>query len=79
MDFILFMLRAALHILAVIGGFMALGFVLKHGSETMRSIFDTISLMAKAVGHWVRKQCIRYLIREKEAEEGKTHVEATVE
>ena len=66
MDFILFMLRVAFKVLAIVGGFMVLRYVLKNGSQTMRDVLDTISMMAKATGHWIRKNCIRYLIREEQ-------------
>ena len=79
MDFILFMLRVAWKILAIVGGFMILKYVLRNGSQTMRDILDTISVAAKAVGHWIRKVCIGYLRKESEAKEQPETTEPEIE
>lgn len=78
LEFMSFMLNIAWKALGVICGWMLLKYILKNGTGTLKEIFDTITIGLRAMGHAIRKKLLVYLKKEAE-EEGKTHVEATVE
>ena len=64
MDVILFMLNLAWKVLALCLGWMLFKYVIKNGSGTFRELLDTITIMLRTFGHWIRKTCLNYLKRE---------------
>ena len=77
MGFVSAMAQIALGLVTFILGWMVFGYILKHGKQGMGEFLDTVSLVLKSLGHWIRMKCLGYLKREAERKEGvvEAHVE----
>lgn len=77
MGFVSAMAQIALGMITFIVGWQVFGYILKNGRGGMREFLDTLTLILKSIGHWIRMRCLGYLKREAERKEGvvEAHVE----
>ena len=83
-DFMLWLLGIVWRGAAIAAILIVIKKIIKHGGGFLNDLLDTLGIMAKAAGHWIRIHCIGYLRKEerhidKGKGDGKVHVEATVE
>lgn len=77
MGFVNAMVQFALGMLTFVIGWQLFGYILKHGRGGMREFLETLELILKSIGHWIRMKCLGYLKKEAEKKEGvvEAHVE----
>lgn len=70
MEFILFMGKLALHILAIGAAFWIFGAILKNGRGTIGEIMQTLVAAIRVLCHAARTKMVDYLRREAEKKQG---------
>lgn len=72
-----FALSVAWKVLILMVGWYVFRYAVHNGKGTVRDILDTLTAIAKAIGHWIRQLCFGYLKKEAEKEEAPTEDEGT--
>lgn len=72
MDVLLFALNIAWKVLALIMGWSLFTYVVRNGSGTFKEFLDTVGVVIRTAGHWIRVQCLSYLKKESENKKSET-------